>query len=404
MNPAPFRPVPGAKVLIYYYRFASTLGGGDYLPLLLIAELQKRGCEITLALDWMSDLEKAAGLYHVELDARKVRVLKIKPENGFIGRLDAVLPFYRIRRLKKLAKDADVCISAANMIDFGKPAHHVVFLLRLFGDNAFTDFFQHRPPLSGIPLFKRKLRTAFAESILRPLLGMRSTRKILADAREHIYVPSRYVADTMRAFYGPFNCTVFYPPTSFEIPPTEVERDPLRVIYLGRIQQEKGISEIIGIAERARAISGYDIRLHLAGPVTPGAYTDGLKQTVSEKKWIRMSDPVYGEEKAAFLLSGTYAIHAERDEAFGISVTEYLKAGCIAIVPDEGGTVEIVDNPALTYHNDEDAARILVRLLSDTAFRQEQLKHCLERAADFSFERYMETQQKMLDGILEGTK
>ena len=402
-TPSPSIPASssGKKVLIYYYKFAATPGGSDYLPLLLIAELQQRGCAVTLALDWQSDLQHAADIYHVELDVQSVNVLTIKPAGKFAKKLDSILPFFRIRQLKKLARQADVCISAANLIDFGKPAHHVVFLLRLFGDNAFNDFCQHRPPLSGLPLLKRKLRTFLAESFLRPLLGIRSTRRILADRREHIYVPSRYVADTMRTFYGPFNCTVFYPPTSFDIPPMEAERDPLRVIYLGRIQEEKGISEIIGIVEQARAISDRDIRLHLAGPLTPGAYTEELKRTVSEKPWIRLAGPVYGKEKAAFLLSGTYAIHAERDEAFGISVTEYLKAGCIAIVPDEGGTPEIVANPALTYHTDEDAAQILARLLDDGAFRLEQLEHCRIRAGEFSFDRYLETQHRILDGILE---
>ncbi len=392
---------PGKKVLIYYYRFVSRLGGSDYLPLLLISELQRRGCDVTLALDWESDLEQAAALYQVELDPKKVIVQVIKPKNEFIAKLDSILPFHRVRRLKKLAKLADVCISTANMIDFGKPAHHVVYMLRLFGDNAFNDFCQHRPPCSGFPRFKRKIRTIIAESILRPLLGVRSTRKILADRREHIYVPSEYVADIMRAFFGPFNCTVFYPPTSFDIAQMYVERDPLRIIYLGRIQQEKGISEIIDIVERARTLSGSDLRLHLAGPLTPGAYTEKLKRDVAEKNWIRLVGPAYGKEKIAFLLGGTYAIHAERDEAFGISVTEYLKAGCIAIVPDEGGTPEVVGNPALTYHTNEDAARILARLLADEPFRRDQLDFCKKRAEDFSFDRYLETQNRILDSILE---
>ena len=388
------------KVLLYYYMFGETLGGSDYLPLLLIAELQRRGCSVTLALDWKSDIERAAKHYGVEFDFSAVRIVLIKPRNNLLRQLDAILPFYRTWQLKKLAKHADICISAANMMDFGKPAHHVVFLMRLFGDNAFCDFFMHRKPLAGLPLFKRKMRTFLAESFLRPLLGMRSTRKILANPREHIYVPSEFVANTMRAFYGTFNCTVFYPPTTFDIPPMDICRDPVRVIYLGRVQREKGISEIIGIVERARTLSGRDIQLKITGPVTPGPYAEELKRTISEKTWIRLDGPVYGKEKAACLLSGTYAVHARRDEEFGISITEYLKAGCIPVVPDEGGSMEIVDNPALTYHTNEDAARILTRLLDDEAFRQEQLCRCKQRATIFSFDHYMETQHRFLDSIL----
>lgn len=391
----------GKKVLLYYYKFTTTLGGGDYLPLLFIAELQRRGCGITLALDWESDLEQAAGLYRVELDARKVKVLTVKPKNRFIGRLDSVLPFYRTRQLKKLAKNADVCISCANMFDFGKPAHHVVYLLKLFGDNAFMDFYLHRKPLSGFPLLKRRFRTFAAETFLRPLLGLRSTRRILADRREHIYVPSRYVADTMRAFYGPFNCTVFYPPTSFDIPQTEVVRDPLRVIYLGRIHPEKRIESLIGIVERARELSGKPLTFQIAGRPGIDPYAEMLRKLAAEKTWIQLVGPVYGPDKTAFLLGGTYAVHAERDEAFGISVTEYLKAGCIPVVPDEGGTPEIVGDPALTYHTDEDAARILAHLLTDETFRAEQMNRCKERAGEFSFDRYLKIQHRILDRILE---
>ena len=272
----------GKKVLVYYYVFGSALGGSEYLPLLFIAELQQRGCDITLALDWKSNLEQAAKRYHVDIDTGTINLLTIKPKCRFLQKLDSILPFYRVWQLKKLAKQADVCISTANMIDFGKPAHHVVYLMRLFGDNAFNDFCQHRPPLTGFPRLKRRIRNMIAESILGPVLGVRSTRRILADQRESIYVPSQYVADTMRAFYGPFNSTVFYPPTSFDIPPMEIERDPMRVIYLGRIQQEKGILELVDIVERARELSARDVRLHLAGPLTPGAYTEKLKRIVAE--------------------------------------------------------------------------------------------------------------------------
>ena len=100
------------------------------------------------------------------------------------------------------------------------------------------------------------------------------------------------------------------------------------------------------------------------------------------------------------MLSATDALHAERDEAFGISVTEYLKAGLIPIVPDEGGTPEIVDSPALTYRTNEDAAQILAHLLSDAGFRENRRRHCVERAKLFSREAYLERQGKLLAEIV----
>jgi len=387
------------RVLVYYKDFISSIGGGRFLPLLFIAELQKT-CEVTLALNVVSDLEPVAKTTGIPLDCSRLKIVQVMPDREFLRKLDFIIPFFRVRQLKKLSRDADVCISAANMIDFGKPAHHFVFILSQFGDNAFTDYFRHAPPKKGLALFKRKLRTFVAENFLRPLLGVRSPRKIIADPREHIYPTSRYVSDVIRGYYGPFNGTVFYPPTIFETTLKDVERFPLQVNYLGRISQEKCIEDIVLIVEQARKLSGLDFTLKIAGNLVESPYVDRLKQNVAEKPWIQLLGAAYGEDKERFLLSGTFAIHAERDEAFGIVITEYLKAGCIPIVPDEGGTGEIVDSPALTYHTNDDAARILVRLYQDKAFREEQLAHCMERAGMFSLRAYMESQRRLLEGIL----
>ena len=174
------------KVLIYFSCFGDSLGGSEYLPLLFISELQRR-CDVTLALNWQSDIAHIARLAGLSIDTSNLKVEYVKPKGSLLQKLDAIVPFYRVRRLKELSKDADICISAANIIDFGKPAHHFVYLMRHFGDNAFIDYFMHNKQLSGIAKVKRNARTFLAEIILRPLLGLRSTRKILADKREHIY-------------------------------------------------------------------------------------------------------------------------------------------------------------------------------------------------------------------------
>lgn len=387
------------KVLIYFTQFDQALGGSEFTPLSFIAELQK-DCEITLALNWESDVGAAAEKLGFPIDFDRLRIVYVKPRGALLRKLDAVLPFWRTRRLKQLAKTADLCISTANMFDFGKPAHHFVYLLRLFGDNAFCDFLQGRPAPRGMARLRRTLRTLLAEKLLRPLLGIRSTRRILADPAERIYPTSRYVADVMRDFYGPFNGTVFYPPTVFEFSLPPPERDPLRIICLGQLFPEKRLLDIVAIAERARELSGLDLRLDLGGPLNPSGYVKQLQTLAAEKSWLRLAGPVYGPDKERFLRSATYAVHAERDEAFGIVATEYLKAGLVPLVPDEGGTREIVDDPALTWHTVEDAARILTHLLADPAFRAERLKRCAERAKYFSAAAYGARQHDLLRGIL----
>ena len=391
------------KVLIYFSEFNRALGGGEVTPLSFIAELQ-RNCEVTLALNWQSDVARAAEVLGIPADVSELRIEYVKPAGRFLRKLDAILPFYRTRRLKQLAKDADLCISTVNMFDFGKPAHHFVYLLRQFGDNAFDDHLHGRPAPRGMALFRRKLRTFLGEMVLRPMLGMRSTRRILADPREHIYPTSHYVERVMKEFYGEFNSTVFYPPTLFEFSGEAPERDPLKVVVLGHLFPEKRCLEIIRIVERARDLSGLELTLSLGGPLVVSSYVEQIRAMSAERAWLSLAGPLYGEEKRKFLLSGTYAVHGERDEAFGISVTEYLKGGLVPLVPDDGGSRETVDDPELTYRTVEEGARILAHLATDAGFLAAKRGHCAGRAGCFTRQAYLKRQHELLDAILAETE
>ena len=81
-------------------------------------------------------------------------------------------------------------------------------------------------------------------------------------------------------------------------------------------------------------------------------------------------------------------------------MAEYLVAGLVPVVPDEGGSCEVVSNPDVTYHTNEDAAQILARLLFDEEFRARQQASCAVRAKFFSRDAYLDRQRELLRGIL----
>ncbi len=387
------------KNVLLYYSFAFSFGGGAPLPLSLAAALQNM-CRLTFAADVPENLARASDLFGIPVDLSKIELVQVSPP-GYNPRKHAALDsFRRSRNLKRLAARSDVCISASNIMDFGKPAHHFINLLAV-GDDGFAEFARHRvhsEPLGKHPPLKRVLR----ESVLRPLLGMRSKRAVIGNPREHVYPNSRFVQGLMEEFYGPFIGTVFYPPTLFDPQPSaSISRDPFSVVYIGRVIPEKRITDLVAIVEKARALSGLDIRFRVAGRLdqTP-SYGRLLSQMAEERPWLQFPGSLYGADKDAFLLSGSYALHAERVEAFGIAVSEYLKAGLVPLVPDAGGSREVVDNPDLTYRTDDEAARLLARLLADSAFRDTQRRRCAERAALFSKAAYLARQRDLLDAIL----
>lgn len=388
------------KNVLLYYSFSFSFGGGEHLPLALIAALQNR-TNLTLALDMKSYLEPALKTIDFDLDLSNLKVVQVTPPDYNPKRHRVWDSFYRFRQLKRLAKEADICISTSNIMDFGKPAHHFINMLA-FGDDSFVVYAQNCVGQKVCHTSTGKLKRFLSEKVLRPILGMRSKKSIICDPREHIYPNSCFVKKLMTDYYGAFNSSVFYPPTLFEAGATTIDRDPLKLIYIGRIVPEKRIEKIINIVENARMATGLNLKLHVAGRIDQSpSYGEQLQKMATERDWLKLLGALYGVEKQDFLMSGSYAIHAERFEAFGISIVEYLKSGNIVIVPDKGGAREIVDSPELTYHAEDEAVAILSKLLTDVAFREKQLRHCRERAELFSRKAYLERQEKLLQEIIQ---
>ena len=387
------------RVLIYHKQLTALLGGGTFQPMMFIAELQKT-CEVTLALNGDTDIAAVSAMSGVPIDAGRLRIVRLDSDKPFVAKREWLAALLRTRKLKALARDADVCISTANVMDFGKPGHHFVYLLSQFGGAAFYDYLMGRGGGFGARRLARRIGTAFYENVAKPLFGVRPLKRIFADPRERIYPTSRYVEGILRGYFGPFNSKVFYPPTTFEFGDGHVERDPLLAIYVGRIFPPKRITDLVDIVEKARAISGLDLKFHVAGKLAPIPYTDLLRKMEAERPWLKLVGPVYGEDKDRFMRSATYALHAERDEAFGIAIAEYLKAGCVPVVPDVGGPSEIVGNPELEFRENGEGARILARLAGDGAFREKQLRLCAERASGFTLDAYVERQRQTVGEML----
>ena len=384
------------KNVLLYYNFSYPLGGGDILPLTFASWLQSRS-KLTLAVDSQAGFRRALEAFGGALDPARITVAPLLPDEFDSRTHNFYWSYRRSLRLKRLAAKADICISAANVIDFGRPAHHFINMLSGV-DHAFTAH-------SGIVRPETSVKGFLVNEVIRPIAGMRSKKRIFADGRERFYSNSKYVHNRLAAFYGDFHDTIFYPPTTYE-PEASVDapaRDPMRVICLGRISKEKRITDIIDVVERARRISGKDIKLTIAGPCGNGGYAMLVRQSVEARNWITLVDGVFGKAKNDLLRSGSFAVHARRDEEFGIAVTEYLKAGLIPVVPDEGGSCEVVDKPELSYSSNEDAASKLARLVTDDAFAKAMREHCRSRALTFSRSEYEKRESGILEKILSGS-
>jgi len=85
-----------------------------------------------------------------------------------------------------------------------------------------------------------------------------------------------------------------------------------------------------------------------------------------------------------------YLLHGMRQEHFGITIAQALRAGCLPFVRDDGGQVEIPgDEPLLRYRSIEDAVEKILRVMSERALQDDLAARLAARAERFSPDRFM---------------
>ena len=361
------------------------------LLFLIIKELQERGYDVTVALQSGGDVLAGSKDYRVSIDERKLKVVHLSECGRFLGLLNRHLHFLWQWRLRRLGPKYDICISCANPVDFGRPGIHFIYMLTL--DEAFKEHFW-KENVS----FIRQARfwcICARDAIVKAMFGVRSVARIVRDSREVVLPNSDFVRRCIDDYYGSKVHSVFYPPTVFM--PVRVDHEICNdIAYIGRFEPEKRIQSLVSIVGAVRKKSGVNLRLRLAGkcPATDNGHE--IEALAQKYDWVKLEGPLYGDKKAEFLASCRFALHGCKVEAFGISITEYLKAGLVPVVPQEGGSSEVVDLDDLVYRNDGEATLILCRLIQDREFYERCVAHCRKRAEIFSVDAYKERQRILL--------
>ena len=162
-------------------------------------------------------------------------------------------------------------------------------------------------------------------------------------------------------------------------------------VCIGRIAPEKRIERIVAILGRPCANWGTTCTSTSSASLDESAYGRQIRALCEPRgDWIHLEGRRAGAEKARLLTRHRFGIHACQGEAFGISVAEMVKAGCIPFVPARGGQAEIVDHPELTYASEEEAVRKIVAVLDSNPLESALRAHLAESARRFSASRFVD--------------
>lgn len=351
-------------------------GGSEAVALWTLQALQRRA-RITFAtastVDWAA-LNRA---YGTRVDPSAIEVVRIG-KLPFVERGDRIVTWQRshfVSHCRRIARWFDLCISAYNPIDFGKPG------IQLIGDFSFNerarlllypnaeDQFCHRQSLL------RRLYLS-AEELL---WGWRT--QPLAERGDCTVANSSWTATRLERLFRLPAPPVLHPPCAQPAAYPDTDRDPMSFVCLGRISAEKEIETIIGILDRIRA-AGYPVTLEIPGEFGDDAYSVRIARLVSARRtWINTPGFLNSDAKIELFRRSSFAIHACRVEAFGIAVAEMAAFGLIPFVPHDGASREIVNLPELIYQSGTDAVGKIISIL-ETPSRHATLRTELRRRAN----------------------
>ncbi len=363
---------------------------------MVLLEAFQHEAEVTLLTAAPADFARLNRAYHTAVDADRIVVRrpampKLLREAPF-G--DAVRGAVLDRRARTVGKDYDLCLSAYNFVDFGRPS------IQFIADFSWDDEVRQEsdPGSAGLRrLVQRSGSLRHAYLALADLIrGGRSKAK--HHTGDILVANSQWSANLMWQRHG-LASRVIYPPV--HSPSGAGGQRSGDFVLLGRISPEKRILEAMDVLSRVRE-RGHRLRLHIIGDLDGSAYGARVRAAAeSHGDWVRLHGGLYGDAKFAELAKHSFALHSRRGEAFGIAVAEMVKSGLVPFVYAGGAPAEIISEERLIFSSPDHAVEVIDRVLRDDVQLADIKRHLGERAALFSKERFVSAARGLVDEALQ---
>lgn len=369
----------------------SPAGGSEARALHIVAALEN-DYDVVLITMGKPDIEILNEYYGTNLSKESFHVhsLSFPP---FVKNFYGLRTYPLFRYCKKNASNFDLIISTYNVMDFGRKG------IQFIADFSFDESMRRK--LFGQDISRKKI---FRHSLLLRkaycLILNKLNKSTPEGWKQNLTVAnSDWTSQMMKTHYKTESIKI-YPPVSGKYPFVPWEGKENGFVFLGRISREKGIEIIIETINKVR-LRGFDIHLHIVGDSDDFNYIAEIREMCeTHKKWASFIGPLVGREKTLFLAKHRYGISACRFEAFGISVAEMSKAGCLVWVPNGGGQTEIVNHPDLIYSGIDDAVNKICRILEDNQKQCILLDHVKKSICRFSDIQFRNDIQSMVSAFL----
>jgi len=372
-------------------------GGGEAVAFWAIRAL-KGAYDITLVTFDYIDLAEVNKFYGLDFQEGDFKILQIPlPYRLRISSKAWLLKQHvAMRYIKKIRNQFDIIFGTFNEMDFGKPGIQYVHFpvlaeerLRDLGFINFANRWYYKNP------FFRKAYHHFCMVLSGfSIEGVRQNLTLVNSQWTGKFVEEIYDIETQ----------VVYPPVKGDFMHTPWEAREDGFVCIGRISPEKRLETIIKILSRVRE-RGWKVHLHIVGRAGDRNYYKTIEGMAKKNaSWVVLEGSLSREEFSRLLVQHKYGIHGMQNEHFGISVAEMVKAGLIVFVPNGGGQIEIVNHKLLTFNSEQEAAKKIVRVLSDKNLQADLREHLRRRAPLFSTQRFMDKIKQVVEETMHMKK
>ena len=203
----------------------------------------------------------------------------------------------------------------------------------------------------------------------------------------------------IRTLYNAIDTKIFLPPKSFHVSRKQLgfSEDDFVIVYSGRINQDKGVSELIDAMLRIKETS--NIKLMIIGGSFFGNTNneDFFIRSLKEKSKTLEERIVFTgfipyEDVPYYLhLADIAVLPSMWDEPFGLTIAEALAAGLPLITTRSGGIPEICEGVAIIVDREQivdNLANAIFDLYHHPEKRTLMAKASVERAQQFDKETY----------------
>ena len=391
------------RILMVQTRLTTT-GGGAHLVACWMIQALVDEFDLTLATWEDLDFAKLNRHFGTSIDGDRLKICPVHPMLRHTTRFDpdpgSVQPNMLVMRMaKKMRGQFDLVMSAEMEYDFGPPTagRPDIQYLHLPGYSHLSTEILSSSDLRGWPRL-----LAIVKGRLRPwmLIGDFSFERMRASLT---LTNSHWTAQWIHTVYG-IESTVLYPPAPGIFPQVPWEQRQNGVLCLGRLNPEKRADWIVEKLAPLRSKID-NLHLHIVGNQcylkTEQEYYRRLSPLVAANKdWVTLHENISRQELTELASRQRYGIHARIDEHFGIAVAEMVRTGCIPLVHNSGGQVEIVRrDPRLIFHDDELGDKLLH--LANTACEHNEVRSILAGQAElFTPERFMTETRNIVRRVL----